>query len=94
MLWSVSRNERHYGALTGLSKKETESQYGFEQIMAIRRGSAQPPLITKDHAMWKHVMCDEHNVVLDAAGELPRGESLQMCRDRVAQFWRSDIEPR
>jgi len=36
-------NERHYGALTGLDKAETNTRYGEEQFMAWRRGYATPP---------------------------------------------------
>jgi 2,3-bisphosphoglycerate-dependent phosphoglycerate mutase len=36
-------NERHYGALQGLNKKETADQYGVEQLTAWRRGYATPP---------------------------------------------------
>lgn len=36
-------NERHYGALTGLDKAETEARHGREQFLAWRRGYATPP---------------------------------------------------
>ncbi len=37
-------NERHYGALQGLDKKETTAQHGEEQVLKWRRGYAiQPP---------------------------------------------------
>ena len=36
-------NERHYGALTGLDKAETEARHGREQFVAWRRGYATPP---------------------------------------------------
>src|SRR5437879_2118308 len=36
-------NERHYGALQGLDKKETLEQYGEEQFMAWRRSYDTPP---------------------------------------------------
>lgn len=36
-------NERHYGALTGLDKAETEARHGPEQFLAWRRGYATPP---------------------------------------------------
>ena len=44
-------NERHYGALQGLNKKETVAQYGEEQVKLWRRGYAiQPPALTRDDA--------------------------------------------
>lgn len=36
-------NERHYGALQGLNKKETSEQYGADQVFSWRRGYATPP---------------------------------------------------
>ncbi|MGH9300847.1 MAG: 2,3-diphosphoglycerate-dependent phosphoglycerate mutase [Acidimicrobiales bacterium] len=36
-------NERHYGALQGLDKKETTRQYGTELVKAWRRGYLTPP---------------------------------------------------
>lgn len=36
-------NERHYGALQGLNKRETAERYGAEQVLAWRRGYSTPP---------------------------------------------------
>ena len=36
-------NERHYGALQGLNKAETQERYGEEQFMAWRRSYDTPP---------------------------------------------------
>ncbi|WP_421845882.1 phosphoglyceromutase [Mycobacterium sp.] len=36
-------NERHYGALQGLDKAETQARYGEVQFMSWRRGYATPP---------------------------------------------------
>ena len=36
-------NERHYGALTGLKKAETATQYGAEQVHIWRRSFASRP---------------------------------------------------
>lgn len=36
-------NERHYGALQGLNKKETADEYGLEQVHVWRRSYATPP---------------------------------------------------
>ncbi|MDA8287417.1 MAG: 2,3-diphosphoglycerate-dependent phosphoglycerate mutase [Actinomycetota bacterium] len=36
-------NERHYGALQGLDKKETAARHGDAQLRAWRRGYATPP---------------------------------------------------
>src|ERR1700686_5384309 len=36
-------NERHYGALQGLNKKETTEKYGEAQVFAWRRSYGTPP---------------------------------------------------
>jgi len=36
-------NERHYGALQGLNKKETAERFGLEQVTVWRRSYATPP---------------------------------------------------
>ena len=42
-------NERHYGALQGLNKKETAEKYGDEQVHIWRRSyDVQPPALTDD----------------------------------------------
>jgi 2,3-bisphosphoglycerate-dependent phosphoglycerate mutase len=37
-------NERHYGALQGLNKKETVAKHGLDQVRALRRKSIYQPL--------------------------------------------------
>lgn len=42
-------NERHYGALQGLNKKQTEEKYGADQVKIWRRSyDVPPPLIEND----------------------------------------------
>ena len=42
-------NERHYGALQGLDKRETVAQHGEEQVLKWRRGfSIRPPAMSLD----------------------------------------------
>lgn len=54
LLWipvqkSWKLNERHYGALQGLSKSETAVKYGEEQLHIWRRSlSVRPPLLEPD----------------------------------------------
>ena len=36
-------NERHYGALQGLDKKQTADEYGLEQVRLWRRSYSTPP---------------------------------------------------
>ena len=41
-------NERHYGALSGLNKKETAEKYGDEQVHIWRRSFDVPPPALED----------------------------------------------
>ena len=44
-------NERHYGALQGLSKSETAAKYGESQVALWRRSfDVVPPLLEEDSA--------------------------------------------
>ena len=44
-------NERHYGALSGLNKKETAEKYGDEQVHIWRRSfDVRPPQMEEDNA--------------------------------------------
>lgn len=46
-------NERHYGALQGLNKKETAANFGDEQVLIWRRSyDVPPPALEKDNPMW------------------------------------------
>ncbi len=89
--FALELNERHYGALQGKDKAETERRYGVEQTAAWRRGFAEtPPLIAPD---------DPRNPRFDRryAGvpedSLPRGESLQATLRRVVPYWERVIAP-
>jgi bisphosphoglycerate-dependent phosphoglycerate mutase family 1 len=83
-------NERHYGALQGLSKERTAVRLGRETVMKWRRSyEAQPPLMTIQHphfhtiqndARYQHLAKQQHMV--------PRGESLQDCQERVVKAWK------
>ena len=86
-------NERHYGALTGLNKAETMERLGAEYTMGIRRGDTRPPAIDAQHAMWQHVTRGARLESLAESGELPTGESLDMCGERTARHWREQILP-
>ena len=74
-------NERHYGALTGLNKKQMTIEYGTEQVQRWRRSYAVcPPL--RD---FQRKVQDNRYKDLDF---LPQGESLQQTELRVLPFWK------
>ena len=47
---SYKLNERHYGALSGLNKKETAEKYGDDQVKIWRRSfDVRPPMMEEDN---------------------------------------------
>ncbi len=82
-------NERHYGALQGLNKSETALKCGEDVVYQWRRGyDVMPPLLDKK---------DRRNPELDplyqGIKDLPLGESLEMCMQRVLPYWFGHIYP-
>lgn len=96
LLWipvqkSWKLNERHYGALQGLSKSETAVKYGEEQLHIWRRSlSVRPPLLTPDDPRYARNDVRYKDV---RQGDIPRGESLQDTVGRVGDFWNNRIVP-
>lgn len=85
-------NERHYGALQGLDKKETAKKYGDEQLFAWRRGYAiTPPALDATDA--SHPRFDRRYAGLPPE-LLPSTESLAIVVDRFLPYWYDAIVPR
>ena len=81
-------NERHYGQLTGLNKKETVQKYGKEQVQLWRRGyKITPPLLPDEDGLN---LKDERYQEMD---KIPKGESLEQTQKRVMPFWKETIAP-
>lgn len=81
-------NERHYGALQGMNKKEIRDTYGEEQFMAWRRSYDVPPPEIE--------LGSEYSQDADPryAGEpIPRSECLKDVLERALPYWHSDIVP-
>lgn len=84
-------NERHYGALQGLNKKETAEKYGDPQVLEWRRSySTLPPLLTYDDPRNPRFDRRYHDL---APQSLPMGESLETTLARVIPFWEDNIAP-
>ena len=81
-------NERHYGQLQGLNKKETAEKHGSAQVHEWRRGYAiRPPALTADDP--RHPKNDPRY-----AGYNPPGtESLADTLERVIPYWLEKIVP-
>ena len=84
-------NERHYGDLQGLNKKETAEKFGADQVKVWRRAyDVPPPTMARD---------DERNVRHDPRyAELPPEvvpdtECLADVVERMLPYWYDDIVP-
>ena len=84
-------NERMYGGLTGLNKKETTAQYGEDQVKVWRRSfDTPPPEVDLDSKYWPGNDPEYYHIPQE---ELPRSESLKDCIERTLPYWYSDITP-
>jgi 2,3-bisphosphoglycerate-dependent phosphoglycerate mutase len=84
-------NERHYGALTGLDKKETMERHGADQVQEWRRGFAvRPPPMTDDDP--RHPRFDPRYRGLEEE-QRPATESLADTCARVIPYWESTLRP-
>ena len=82
-------NERHYGSLQGLNKKETTEKHGADQVLRWRRGYAiRPPELDDDDPM--QAANDRRYKGID---NLPAGESLFDTGLRVVPYWNDVVVP-
>lgn len=82
-------NERHYGALTGLSKSEAIHAFGSEVVQQWRRSFLVPPPLGAGDG-GGHAIVDERYDHL-RADEIPQGESLAQVVERVRPLWQTTI---
>ena len=84
-------NERHYGALQGLDKKETTERHGAEQTKLWRRSyDVPPPPVGTDDP--EHPINDPRYRLL-APDVLPGTECLKDVVARVLPYWHDVIAP-
>ncbi len=84
-------NERHYGALQGLDKKETADAYGPDQVFAWRRGYDTPPP-PLDEGDERHPRYDVRYGDLPP-DVLPATECLKDVVERMLPYWYDAIVP-
>jgi len=84
-------NERHYGALQGLNKKETSERYGEDKVKVWRRSyDVRPPALeTRDE---RHPSHDPRYAGLPPE-LLPRAECLKDVVERMLPYWYDSIVP-
>ncbi|MFC5995509.1 phosphoglyceromutase [Pseudonocardia hispaniensis] len=83
-------NERHYGALQGKNKKQTQEAYGAEQFMLWRRSYAVPPPPIE---LGSEFSQDGDPRYADLGDSLPRTECLADVVARFLPYWESAVVP-
>jgi len=84
-------NERHYGALQGLNKKDTVEKFGMEQVHVWRRSYGTPPP-GLDKADERFPGRDPRYASMTPE-EIPRTESLKDTLERVLPYWHESVVP-
>ncbi|GMH66637.1 hypothetical protein TL16_g04476 [Triparma laevis f. inornata] len=85
-------NERHYGALQGLSKERTGERLGREKVMKWRRSFfARPPSMEPSHPHYDMIENDLRYRKLKGDGGITKGESLEDTQKRVVGVWEDTI---
>mmetsp|Transcript_28408 Transcript_28408/g.28713 ORF Transcript_28408/g.28713 Transcript_28408/m.28713 type:complete len:522 (+) Transcript_28408:177-1742(+) len=99
-------NERHYGALVGLSKEEAIEIMGKELVFSWRRSwhECPPGVDINDDKDWRNLITVEPKTIVSAFGNvsvnvekdvyMPDTESLEDCAKRSVLLWNSSIAPR
>lgn len=84
-------NERHYGALQGLNKKDTLDKYGEEQFMLWRRSfDVPPPPIDPND---KYAQNNDPKYKEIQKSDIPLTECLKDVVKRVIPYWQEEIVP-
>jgi 2,3-bisphosphoglycerate-dependent phosphoglycerate mutase len=84
-------NERHYGALQGLDKKQTADEFGADQVKIWRRAYATPPPALDDAA--RDAQAEDPRYADLPRDLLPATECLADVVDRMMPYWYDDIVP-
>ncbi len=85
-------NERHYGALQGLNKREIAKERGEDVVFKWRRSyKERPPKLSEDDP--RHSSNDSICSSIER-GELPNAESLEDMILRTLPYWREVVVPK
>lgn len=85
-------NERHYGALQGMNKREIFAIWGEDASRRWWRGYYEPPpALDRDDP--RHPRFDPLYAAL-APEQLPASESLRDCQQRTLPYWHEVLAPR
>ena len=84
-------NERHYGGLQGLDKKETTDKFGPDQVKVWRRAYATPPPPLEGEALAEQARDPRYAHL--PPDLLPAAECLADVVDRMLPYWYDGIVP-
>ena len=83
-------NERHYGALTGLSKDEMKIKLGEDKVHQFRRSwNLRPDPLDKNN-LYHPINVDAYKDI--PINKIPDTESLKDTYERVVEFYKKKIE--
>lgn len=82
-------NEKHYGVLQGLNKKETADQYGEDQVLLWRRSFSEPPPPLPGSDPLHPSNDPRYNEL--SHSERPSTESLNDTINRIIPYWDKEI---
>lgn len=82
-------NERHYGGLTGLNKKETAAKHGDDQVKIWRRSFDIPPPDLEPGTEFDLASDPRYRGL-----SIPKTESLKTTLARVLPYWTAEIAPK
>lgn len=84
-------NERHYGALSGLNKKETAEKYGDDQVHIWRRSfDVRPPMMEDNNPYSARKNPAYRDVPVE---DVPMCESLKDTIARTVPYFENEIKP-
>jgi len=88
-MWRL--NERMYGGLTGLDKKETVVKHGAEQVQIWRRSFDLPPPDIDEDSEYHPKLEPKYKRL--KTEDIPKTESLKTVIERVMPYWEEEIKP-
>ena len=83
-------NERHYGALTGLSKTEMSKKIGEDKVHEFRRSWDVKPEPLNKESPYHPINIDTYNEIPKSI--IPDTESLKDTYERVLEFFNKEIK--
>lgn len=85
-------NERHYGGLTGLNKKEMTQKYGEEKVTLWRRSYDVRPPTQEEIGNTDPLPIYTDNLFIHQS-QVPKSESLKDTLERVLPYFYDNIVP-